>query len=49
MSLMAAAFTAQGAISANVLIGLLLILPTFVYPRLLWRPLTTPSPAAAEV
>lgn len=48
MSLMAAAFTAQGAITANVLIGLLLMLPTFVYPQLLWRPLTPPSPVAAE-
>ena len=48
MSLMAAAFTAQGAISANVLIGLLLMLPTFIYPQLLWRPLTPPSPIVAE-
>ncbi len=49
MSLMAAAFTAQGAISANALIGLLLLLPTVAYPKMLWQPLSQPSPRPAEV
>jgi predicted MFS family arabinose efflux permease len=48
MSLATTVFSVQTAISANVFVGLLLMLPTIAYTRLLWRPLTRLSPAAVE-
>jgi len=47
MGAIAAAFTIQAAISANVAVGLLLMVPGLALTPLLWRPLTQPSPARA--
>ena len=45
---MAALFTIQGAITANVVAGLILMAPALVLTPLLWQPLTQPA-APAEV
>ena len=45
MSALSAAFTIQGAISANIVVGLLLILPALAFTPLISRPLTQPTPA----
>ena len=48
MGAMAALFTIQGAITANVAAGLILMAPALVLTPLLWQPLTPPA-APAEV
>ena len=48
MGALAAAFTIQGAISANIAVGLLLIVPALVFTPLVSRPLTRPTTATAE-
>ena len=48
MGALAAAFTIQGAISANVVVGLLLLVPVLAFTPLISRPLSQPTPATAE-
>ena len=48
MGALAAAFTIRAAISANIALGLLLIVPALVLTPLISRPLTQPTPATAE-
>jgi hypothetical protein len=43
MGAMAALFTIQGAITANVAAGLILMAPALVLSPLLWKPLTRPA------
>ena len=49
MGAIAAAFTLQGAISANVAAGMLLMLPALVLTPLISRPLVQPPPAPARI
>ena len=44
----AAAFTLQGAISANIVVGLLLIVPALAFTPLISQPLAQPTPATVE-
>ena len=46
MGLVAEAFMLQGAISANLAAGLILMLPAVVLGPLVWQPLRQPSPGA---
>ena len=48
MGALAAAFTIQIAISANILVGLVLIIPVLALTPLVSRPLIQPAPATAE-
>ena len=48
MGAVAAAFTLQGAISGNVVAGLILMLPALVLTPLISRPLAHPPPATAR-
>ena len=49
MGAIAAMFSIQGAISANVAAGLLVMLPALILTPLLWHPLVQPPRATAEV
>ena len=48
MGAVAAAFTLQGAISGNVVAGMILMLPALVLTPLISRPLDQPPPAPAQ-
>ena len=48
MGALAAAFTIQTAISANILVGLLLMIPALALTPLVSRPLIQPAPSTAE-
>ena len=48
MGAIAAMFSIQGAISANVAAGLLLMVPALILTPLLWKPLAEPPTALAE-
>ena len=45
---LAAVFSIQGAISANVIVGLLLMVPALTFTPLISRPLTQPTPTTAK-